>query len=536
MRWAARTRKKKGFALYRFPQGDKNRERRRVWEARTKRDKWKANDNSRLCEVHFEADQFEPLRKGPKKLKWTAVPTLFSHCAVKKKRKPPKKRECTVQVAVQANSSPPSPPANSVLMAASDQEWQHQRVSSSPANPPANSVLIAASDQERQHQRVDSNQVSSPADSVLEGASHEEWQPQHAHSSPASSPADSVLMVASDQDWPSNQAATCVATTSASSEQSGPCGVQEITSAANTSTACHENLLIVPQQISPRKKIADLQRKIKHLQKKNRDLVEVNTGIKEGIKKVFSKDQMRALAKKKNNGCPWSAETIKKALRLHFACGSTGYNLLISQGHPLPAERTLRERTQGVKFEPGVLHEVFEMMECKVAAFKEHERKCVLMIDEMQLHDKLEYDPSSQSVCGFTTLGERADEPVLATHCLAFMLGGVCTRWKQIVAYHFTGSSFKGTDCAAVVREIILKCSSVKLDVVAITSDMGAGNRALWRVLGVVAERNSAVSYSTPHPHQPSKNMCASGCPTHTEKHKKSPLQTADHNAARQHC
>ncbi|KAH6925934.1 hypothetical protein HPB50_012300 [Hyalomma asiaticum] len=203
---------KKGFALYCFPQGDKNRARRRVWEARTKRDKWKANDNSRLCEV-----------------------------------------------------------------------------SSSPANPPAKSILMAASDQEWQLQRVDSNPVSSPADSVLEGASHEEWQPQHVCSSPAGSPADSVLMVASDQDWPSNQ------------------------------------------------KIADLQRKIKRLQKKNRDLVEENAGIKEGIKRVFSEDQMRALARKKNNGCPWSAETIKKALRLHFACGSTGYNMLISQDAVLEA-------------------------------------------------------------------------------------------------------------------------------------------------------------------------------------------------------
>ncbi|KAK8772287.1 hypothetical protein V5799_024468 [Amblyomma americanum] len=82
---------KKRFTLYRFPQGDKNRARSRVWEVRTKWDKWKANDNSRLCEVHFEPEQFEPLRKGPKKLKCTAVPTLFSHCSGKQKRKPPKK-------------------------------------------------------------------------------------------------------------------------------------------------------------------------------------------------------------------------------------------------------------------------------------------------------------------------------------------------------------------------------------------------------------------------------------------------------------
>ncbi|KAK8789026.1 hypothetical protein V5799_021198 [Amblyomma americanum] len=50
-KWARRTKSlAEKYVLYRFPQGDKNRARRRVWEVRTKRKNRKADDNSRLCD------------------------------------------------------------------------------------------------------------------------------------------------------------------------------------------------------------------------------------------------------------------------------------------------------------------------------------------------------------------------------------------------------------------------------------------------------------------------------------------------------
>ncbi|XP_049274029.1 THAP domain-containing protein 5-like [Rhipicephalus sanguineus] len=186
---------KKGFALYRFPQGDRNRARRRVWEVRTKRDKWKACDNSRLCEVHFESDQFEPLRKGPKKLKCTAVPTLFLHCADKKKRKPPKIRK--------VDSTPTTFPADSVLVAASSQGCPSHQMDSSLLTPPSDSVLVAASYQRCPSEQTDSRPATSP-DTVLMAASCQRCPSEQTDSRPATSP-DTVLMAASCQRCPSEQ-------------------------------------------------------------------------------------------------------------------------------------------------------------------------------------------------------------------------------------------------------------------------------------------------------------------------------------------
>lgn len=80
---------RKGFRCFSFP-ADK--ERRRKWEIQVKRDKWTPARSSRLCEAHFTADQFEPARAdGWKKLKGTAVPTMFQCRDVPSKRRELKK-------------------------------------------------------------------------------------------------------------------------------------------------------------------------------------------------------------------------------------------------------------------------------------------------------------------------------------------------------------------------------------------------------------------------------------------------------------
>ncbi|XP_033124860.1 serine racemase-like isoform X2 [Anneissia japonica] len=83
-----KSRPEKNVRLFRFP-SDKSR--RKLWEVKLSRLNWKPTNNSRLCEVHFENDQFERLRTD-RKLRRDAIPTLFSHRPVPKHRKPPKRR------------------------------------------------------------------------------------------------------------------------------------------------------------------------------------------------------------------------------------------------------------------------------------------------------------------------------------------------------------------------------------------------------------------------------------------------------------
>ena len=70
---------------------------------------------------------------------------------------------------------------------------------------------------------------------------------------------------------------------------------------------------------------------------------------------LFTQDQIRNLIlQQRSDGKPkrikWSNATIKKALRLKFACGNTGYDELLRQGFPLPSRRTLSRRIEHIKF------------------------------------------------------------------------------------------------------------------------------------------------------------------------------------------
>ena len=126
-------------------------------------------------------------------------------------------------------------------------------------------------------------------------------------------------------------------------------------------------------------------------------------------------------------GIRWSSATVKKALQLRFACGATGYNLLLKQQFPLPSLRTLQRRMETVLFEPGILNQVFEY-----------------------LAPSIEYDASS-------------------------------------------------------VREIIECAAKIGLHVIAVTSDMGSANRALWRSFGLITGRHCNTVSKVVHPQSPTK-------------------------------
>lgn len=57
------------------------------------------------------------------------------------------------------------------------------------------------------------------------------------------------------------------------------------------------------------------------------------------------------------------------------------------------------------------------------------------------------------------------------------------------------------------VRDVLERCHRVGLAVVALTSDMGSGNRSLWRELGVVVGRESRLVNEFPHPSDPTNEI-----------------------------
>lgn len=72
-----------------------------------------------------------------------------------------------------------------------------------------------------------------------------------------------------------------------------------------------------------------------------------------------------------------------------------------------------------------------------------------------------------------------------------------------MVAYHYTANSVDGMALQDMVCSIIQKAESIGLNIVAVTSDMGASNRSMWRCFGIKAARQLEPVTSIPHPADP---------------------------------
>jgi hypothetical protein len=68
-------------------------------------------------------------------------------------------------------------------------------------------------------------------------------------------------------------------------------------------------------------------------------------------------------------------------------------------------------------------------------------------MDEMKIQLNLVFDKVSGELIGFidlgdpmTSFGNLTDEDPIATHALVFLVRGLCTDLKHIIAYFFTGN------------------------------------------------------------------------------------------------
>lgn len=201
---------------------------------------------------------------------------------------------------------------------------------------------------------------------------------------------------------------------------------------------------------------------------------------------------------------PWSENTIEKGLQLRFACGTSGYELLLRMGLPFPSVRSLQNRVEHITLKPGLFDSVFDLMASKVKEMNAQEKLCVLSFDEMSLQPKYEYDVQHGSFDGECTLArsqrkvQGSDNP-LATKALVFNLGGLTTRWKKVVGFHFTANSFSWSCLKDLIVEIVSQCSRIGLHVAAVVCDMGPCNQAMWRSFGISCSRGK-ICNKIPHP------------------------------------
>lgn len=143
----------------------------------------------------------------------------------------------------------------------------------------------------------------------------------------------------------------------------------------------------------------------------------------------------------------------------------------------MPSTRTLREWTHSIKFIPGILHSVLNMLKEYFSTAPDAAKDCALAIDEMGTEPTYAYDPSEDRIYG------------QVKSLNAYVLRGLTEEWKQLVAFKFD-DDFSEEWFVSLLQAI----GSIGLRVRAVVSDLGVKNRRLMNKFNVnVRKENEKI-------------------------------------------
>jgi len=248
--------------------------------------------------------------------------------------------------------------------------------------------------------------------------------------------------------------------------------------------------------------------------------------LESNIAVFLNNDQIEKLKRpphSKGRSVIWSSATIQRSLAIRSVTGRNGYEYLRTLKYPLPSYRTLCRHMEIAPFAPGIQHDVLQWLQLKMEKKPESEKLCVLLIDEMQLKEKVELDRSLRCVIGYVSpealpvgTGASADK-AMASHAMVFMLRGLTTSWKQTVAYLFTGASVKPEPYWIFTKQVIEAAEAAGFRIQCITSDMGSSNTALWKHVSIKSNR-IVLTEAIPHPSLSDRLLYFAADPPHLLK------------------
>ncbi|KMQ88907.1 vam6 vps39-like protein [Lasius niger] len=115
--------------------------------------------------------------------------------------------------------------------------------------------------------------------------------------------------------------------------------------------------------------------------------------------------------------------------------GTQGYSDFIREYPIFPLVRKLQEAVEHIKFESGILEEIFDVIRCQISRMSPYEMYCIVALDEMAIKPGQMYDSTCKRIIGSCTFPGHTG---LAKEPLVILLAGITTRWKYAVAYYFT--------------------------------------------------------------------------------------------------
>ncbi|CAB4042702.1 Transposable element P transposase [Paramuricea clavata] len=202
--------------------------------------------------------------------------------------------------------------------------------------------------------------------------------------------------------------------------------------------------------------------------------------------KFFWEQQVR-LRQANKFGRRFHPQVIRFALSIHCKSASAYRELRDSGALILPSERVLRDYRNYFKPGAGITKENVEELKEKASKFSGIHKYVAVIMDEMKIQENLVFDKTSGELIGFIDLGDPLttfantdEETPIASHALAFLVRGLCTNLKHVVAYYFTGNVTSFQLLPLFWKVVGVLETTVKLWVIAAVNDGASPNRKFF--------------------------------------------------------
>lgn len=201
----------------------------------------------------------------------------------------------------------------------------------------------------------------------------------------------------------------------------------------------------------------------------------------------FMISQIKNSRAKSVMGRRWTLEDKLLALCI-FKRSPRCYSLL-RRFFALPHKRTLLALLEKIPFDAGINNHIFKQLNEKLP--EGLDRSCVLLFDECDLQENVQYDLAADKILGFEDFGsiDSPGERKFANKALVFMLVGLNMKWKQPVAFYFNCNGCNSTILQQCILAVLKAAKNYgNLNVVATVCDMGVSNVKCMKQLGVTVE------------------------------------------------
>lgn len=148
------------------------------------------------------------------------------------------------------------------------------------------------------------------------------------------------------------------------------------------------------------------------------------------------------------------------------------YKLLQSM-FALPTTRTLNRLAEKMTIEPGMNPKIFQFIKNKVKYWNTEHKLCTIVFDEISLTSHLTFNEKKDEIHGFVDVaGERKKR--FCDHALVLMVRGICSSWRQSVAFYFCEGTISAAALQNILKELVAQVAQAGLIPLGLVCDQGS--------------------------------------------------------------